>query len=121
MPTTWIIPDRRSKTRRTRLYEKATEGLRGRIQIGSRKQSAKPTSIWGNVDLKAISLEVAEDASGQTFEQAAAKNANTASSSLRTREQILTKTIEQSDTALPPQEKRMAEETTQSLMPKARA
>jgi hypothetical protein len=81
------------------------------FKSGGRKQSAKPTSIWGTVDLKAISLAVAEDASGHV-RQEASKSANTASSGLRTREQILTKTIEQSDTALPPQEKRMAEETT---------
>jgi hypothetical protein len=81
------------------------------FKSGSRKQSAKPTSIWGNVDLKAISRAVAEDASGHVF-QAAAINANTASSTVRTREQILTKTIEQSDTAPLSQEKSMAEETT---------
>jgi hypothetical protein len=81
------------------------------FKSGSRKQSAKPTSIWGNVDLKAISLAVAENASGHVL-QAAAINANTASSSLRTRERILTKTIEPSDTAPLSQETRMAEETS---------
>jgi hypothetical protein len=81
------------------------------FKSSSRKQSAKPTSIWGNLDLKAISLAVAEDASGHV-RQAGAKSANTASSSLRTREQILTKTIEQSDIALLSQEKRMSEETS---------
>jgi hypothetical protein len=81
------------------------------FKSGSRKQAAKPTSIRANVDLKAISLPVAEDASGHVL-QAAAKNANTASSSLRTRAQILTKAIEQSDTAPLSQERRMAEETT---------
>jgi hypothetical protein len=81
------------------------------FKSGSRKQSAKPTSIWGNVDLKAISLAVAEDASGHG-RQAASKTANTASSSLPTRERILTKTNEQSDAAPLPQDKRMAEETS---------
>ncbi|KQV17082.1 hypothetical protein ASC97_30690 [Rhizobium sp. Root1203] len=80
------------------------------FKSGSRRQAPKPTSIWGNVDLKAISLEVETDASGQVL-QATAKSANSAPSSLRIREQMLTKTIEQPKTVLPPQEERMAEET----------
>ncbi len=77
---------------------------------GSRRQTQKPTSIWGNVDLKAISLAVEADASGQLL-QATAKSANSAPSSPQTREQMLTKIIEQPKTVLPLQEERMAEET----------
>lgn len=85
------------------------------FKSGSRRQAPKPTtSIWGTVDLKSISLAVEADAPGQVV-QATAKSANSAPSNLRTREQMLTKTIEQPKTVLPPQEERMAEETTPVL------
>jgi len=84
------------------------------FKSGNRRQAPKPTSIWGNVDLKAISLAVEADASGQVL-QATPKSANSAPSNLRTREQMLTKTIEQPKTVLPPQEERMAEETAPVL------
>jgi hypothetical protein len=74
------------------------------FKSGSRKQSAKPTSIWGNVDLRAISLEVETDVPSQALQGT--------SQSAQTRRRVLTSPIMQSETALPPQEKRMAEETT---------
>lgn len=80
------------------------------FKSSSRRQSPKQTSIWGNVDLKAISLEVEADASGQVV-QAPETSATNAPSGLRTREKLLTKIIAQPKTVLPPQEDRMAEET----------
>jgi hypothetical protein len=81
------------------------------FKSGSRPQPAKPTSIWGNVDLKAISLEVEASASGQVV-QTTATSANSFPVRMKKREQLLTKIIEQPKTMLPPQEDRMAEETT---------
>ncbi|NLS08398.1 transcriptional regulator [Rhizobium sp. P32RR-XVIII] len=84
------------------------------FKSSSRRQSPKPTSIWGNVDLKAISLEVEADAPGQVL-QATERNANSPPPGPQTRERLLTKTVEQPKTVLPPQEERMAEETTPVL------
>jgi hypothetical protein len=81
------------------------------FKSGSRRQYAKPTSIWGNLDLKAISLEVEADAAGQVV-QTTNISANRSPPSLQSREPLLTKIIEQPKTMLPPQEERMAEETT---------
>jgi hypothetical protein len=84
------------------------------FKSGSRRQSPKPTSIWGNVDLKAISLEVEADGSNKT-RQPDVKSANSPAPRLKAHAQLLTKTIEQPKTVLPPQEERMAEETTPVL------
>jgi hypothetical protein len=81
---------------------------------GGRRPVLKPTSIWGNVDLKAISLEVETDVPSRTL-RATEKNVNSGLSRMQMREQILTKTIDDPKKTLPPQEKRMAGETTQAL------
>jgi len=81
---------------------------------GSRRQIPKPNSIWGNVDLKAISLAVEADDPRQVV-QATSKNANSAASNLRTRDQMLTNPVEQPKTVLSTQEEHMAEETAPAL------
>lgn len=77
------------------------------FKSGSRRQAKKPASIWGTVDLKAIALAVKEDASGQILQA----NAESTNNAPQTREETLTKTMEQPKTVLPPQEEQMAEET----------
>lgn len=83
---------------------------------GSRRQTQKPASIWGSLDLKSISRDVEAEArsasSAHSISSAAGNSENQ-----QNEEKLLTPATGQRKTPSPPQEGHMAEETNTVVSP----
>lgn len=79
------------------------------FKSGRRRQTSKPVSIWGNLDLKAVSAAVSADVSGDAGHHII-DSAITSSPVSSEQTFLLTAPLEQPRTVLAPQERFMANE-----------
>jgi hypothetical protein len=84
------------------------------VKSGRRRQTSKPVSIWGNLDLKAVSAAVNADVSGDAGRQIV-DSAISASPVCSEKTPLLTAPLEQPTTVLAPQERFMANETNATV------